>query len=161
MPKALKAAVAKGNRVVLSLQGLALTGHAIDGRIVPGYGAASANIAKQLPKLSYQPVEGCHHGSMNILLKYPLRVTDPDHTTELIEWEPGNVEKFSLTKIDFECPAGGSLYPAWIYDSHNSPHRFNDYLVEVISQTVPGAAYGVNCRIRLRKPYKIYGVVIV
>jgi hypothetical protein len=86
---------------------------------------------------------------MNILLKYPLRITDPDHTTGLIQWEPGNVEKFSLTKIDFECPVGGSLYPAWIYDSHNSPHRFNDYLVEVISQTVPGAAYGVSCRIRL------------
>jgi hypothetical protein len=134
----------------------------IDGRIVPGYMAAAGTLAKQLPKieLEYPPIEGCHPGSMNVLLFIPLRVIDPDYTTAPIEWEPGHRERFSLTRIGFECPIGGWRYPAWIYDPHDSPHRFNDYLVEVIARTIPGVDYGAYCRLHLTRS-KLYGLVII
>ena len=134
----------------------------IDGRIVPGYRAAADSLVKQLPEIEpeYPPVEGCHPGSMNVLLFVPLRIVDPDYTTASIEWEPGHHEKFSLTRIGFECPTGGWRYPAWIYDPHDSPHRFNDYLIEVIARMIPGVGYGTQCRLHLPRS-KLYGVVII
>jgi len=135
----------------------------IDGRIVPGYQAAAANVAKQLPLIEreFPPVAGCHPGTMNVLLLSPLRIVDPDFTTSLIQWEQNTHEKFDLTEIELECPIGGWRYKAWIYDPRHSPHRFNDYVVEIISRPIKGANYGVQCRIHLPRYRAIFGIVIV
>jgi hypothetical protein len=138
-------------------------GMSIDGRIVPGYQAAAGNLAKQLPLVQkeFKPVQGCHPGSINVLLTCPLRIVDPDFTTTSIQWDQNQYEKFNLTEVEFECPIGGWHYKAWIYDPQHSPHRFNDYITEVISRPITGASYGVQCRIHLLRCKGLYGMVIV
>jgi hypothetical protein len=124
---------------------------------------AAPNLLKQLPLVEkeFPDIKGSYPGTMNVLLRAALRVYDPDFTTTSISWLlPGQSEKFNLTKINFECPIGMN-YPAWIYDPHDSPHRFNDYLVEVISQKIPGVTYGMECQINLLRSKGVFGVVVV
>ena len=59
------------------------------------------------------------------------------------------------------CLDCGWRYKAWIYDPRHSPHRFNDYVVEIISRPIKGANYGVQCQIHLPRYRAIFGIVIV
>jgi hypothetical protein len=112
----------------------------IMGRKVSGYGAGGACIEKQFEHVvkEFPDIAGIHRwGTLNILLEYPLRIINPDHTTGPIEWEPGHKERFSLTKVGLQIlPQNAPQVDAWIYVAHESPHRGNALLIEVLAATI-------------------------
>lgn len=124
----------------------------IEARVVSGIGAATRNLALQLPLFSqtFPEVAGCHAGTINLLLEQPLTVIRPDHRTAPLAWIPDrpSTEIFDFVRIGLELPHLSAPVPAWLYVAHRSPHRRTPTIHEVI--TTPMDLAGVtNCRIRI------------
>lgn len=127
----------------------------IRGTIQKGFGGASGNLVTQLPRIAegFPEVKNCFHGTLNIELEKPLLVLSPDHRTKRIDWHPDHApgEVFDLLRIDLEAPLGSPKIPAWLYIAHNSDHRRNLRMHEVIAQKI-GASVGCACMIHIDRP---------
>ena len=129
------------------------------GRIIPGFGIAAGNLQKQLRLIAeeFPEIAGCHRGSINLQLDYPLRIDRPDVVTSLIDWGEQQ-EIFHLTRIRIEPLTDPQQprdnlpqHPAWIYGPQNSKHRQDPFHLEVIAQTLD-LSTATHCRIHLRRP---------
>ncbi len=142
---------------------------AVEGTRQAGLGAATGNLAVQLPLIAgeFPEVGACYPGTINLLLDYPLLVLAPDHRTRPLAWHPNFAagEVFDFLRIQLETPTGAESVPAWLYIPHGSPHRQNLRLHEVIAPKVNVAA-GARCRVRIDRkavqvPYEAWPVVVV
>ena len=105
---------------------------------ISGIGLATTAVAKQFEHLvrEFPDIRDVHRwGTLNLQLDYPLRILNPDFTSTPVEWDPGFVEQFSLTRIDLE-PDGARPQPAWVYVAHRSPHRANTLFIELLTATL-------------------------
>ena len=132
----------------------------IEGTIIQGLGAARTTVRLQMPHLvrQFPQVRGCYEATINLQLDCPLRVNNPDHTTGLIRWYPQASpewagKKFSFLGIKFECPLGEPNRDAWIYIPHDSPHRLNLFLAEIMTLPMDQTYLtpGTRCRIHVDK----------
>jgi hypothetical protein len=124
----------------------------LDAHIISGLGAATRNLALQLPLISqsFPEVAGCYRGTINLQLEQPLTVIRPDYRTVPLAWVPGRprTEVFDFVRIGLELPHLTALVPAWLYVAHQSPHRRTPAIHEVIA--VPLELKDVtHCRIRI------------
>ncbi|MBS0639194.1 MAG: hypothetical protein U1E70_15680 [Acetobacteraceae bacterium] len=135
----------------------------IEGQIVPGMRVASRNLPRQLSLIQpvFPAIAGAHPASINVLLPGPVRIVDPDFVTPPLAVTPSRTEIFSLTEILFACPVEAEACRAWIVEPHGSPHKLNDYLVEVVTRRLDTIAYGAACRIHLTRVKGAYGTVVV
>jgi hypothetical protein len=136
----------------------------IDGKIVPGYGWATKYLKTQIPLIAkeFPEIQICHRGSMNILLKTPLRIEHPDHITRRIDWGKMK-EVFHFTRIEFQLLSPGKKNPwhnAWIYGPQNSPHRVNPFHIEVIAPKI-SLGRSRRCRIRIHRRAKTVPMTII
>jgi hypothetical protein len=126
-----------------------------DAEVVAGWGAASHTIPAQLPKIItlFPEVSGCHPASINLQLKEPLRINNPDFTTPQVNWQIAEqrsvAEKFSFLRVQLEHPLDGVRHKAWLYIAHGSPHRHNLFGVEVIAAYIAGLVPGDRCRLHI------------
>lgn len=124
----------------------------IEARVVSGIGAATRNLALQLPLISqtFPEVAGCHPGTINLLLGQPLTVIRPDHRTAPLAWVPDRqcTEVFDFVRIGLELPHLSAPVPAWLYVAHRSPHRRTPAIHEVITTRMDLAGV-TNCRVRI------------
>jgi hypothetical protein len=135
----------------------------INGTIKRGLGAASTTVKLQLEQLArvYPPIARVHAGTINVQLERPLRVNNPSFTSEPIRWHPHALERFSFLEIEFECPSGAPRREAWIYIPHNSPHRPNLFIAEVLAEKIEGVQPDMACRILINHPHHQSEVIIV
>jgi hypothetical protein len=140
----------------------------IEATIVRGLGSATQTLQLQKPLLMTQfpEIADCHPATINLQLDRPLRVNNPDHTTEPIAWfpsQPEHFEKFSFLRIGFECPLGEPTRDAWIYIPHNSPHYADLFTVEIITARMDAAHVkaGTRCRVHIDGDVKSSEVLIV
>jgi hypothetical protein len=124
----------------------------IDGIIQKGGGGASKNLATQLPHIAeeFPEVKDCFHGTLNVELEKPLLVLSSDHRSKRIDWHPQHApgEVFELLRICFEAPIGSAKMPAWLYIAHNSDHRKNLRVHEIVAHKL-NISVGDRCRIHI------------
>ncbi len=124
-----------------------------------GRGVATRNIGIQLPMITaeFPEVAHCHHGTINLLLDIPLLVISPDHRTRPLQWHPefGSGEVFDFLRITLEAPTGAAAVPAWLYIPHESPHRGDLRIYEVLAPELD-ISDGERCLVHVeRKVTKI------
>jgi hypothetical protein len=127
----------------------------IQGTVQKGLGGAHKNLVTQLPLIAAQLPEirdGCP-GTLNLELDSSLIVIAGDHRTPLIKWHPDHAlgEVFGLVRVDLEAFAGLKAVRAWLYVAHNSDHRRNLRMHEVIGPKVP-VQVGSCCKFRIIRP---------
>jgi hypothetical protein len=113
-----------------------------------GLGTAAGNLTTQLPVIEdlFPEIKGCHFGTINLELPYPIIFTYFDHRTAPIDWDharPGHTESFDLVRATVEIVAGSAPEPAWFYIPHGSPHRADLKTQELIAKplaTKPGTS---------------------
>jgi hypothetical protein len=141
----------------------------VDGIRQAGLGAASGNLAIQLPLIAqeFPEIANCHPGTINLELNCPLLVLAPDHRTRAIFWDKSfpDGEVFDLLRIEFEAPVGASSVQAWLYIPHGSPHRRKPRIHEVIAPKLT-LQPGIQCRIRVNRnavqlPYSQWPMIVV
>lgn len=133
----------------------------IDGRIVPGIGAARGRLQTLWGWLTsqYPPITACHPGgTINVQLDQPLRVNHPHHTTQPA---PRDHERFSFLAINLECPVATNPRPAWILMPDHSPHRSNLFHVELLAEFIQEVGNGLPCRLHIADPHTTSEVLIV
>lgn len=110
----------------------------IKARLISGMGVATRTLARQLPLISerFPEVSSCWPGTLNLELETELEVVWPDHKTPPLAWTPSGIrtEVFELVRIQLELPNKKFPVPAWLYIAHDSPHRKNFIVHEVIAQ---------------------------
>jgi len=128
----------------------------ITGTIQKGFGGASKNLVTQLPHIAegFPEVKDCFHGTLNVELEERLLVASPDHRTKPIDWDSANHpggEVFDILRIRIEAPTGSPTVAAWLYIPHNSDHRKNLRLHEVIAPRLE-VSVGQTCTIHIDRP---------
>jgi hypothetical protein len=142
----------------------------IPGVRVPGQGMAHHNLATQLPLIAveFPELAGCHAGTINLELQFPLVVIAPDHRTRPIHWDDKhfqNGEVFDFLRIQFEA-SGTKPVDAWLYIPHASPHRSTPRVHEVIAPQLLAIPAGAQCIVRIDRnaaqlPYPSFPAAIV
>ncbi len=125
----------------------------IKGTVVRGIGAATLTLKLQMPYFAkiVPEIKDCHLASINLEMEQGLRIFNPDFTTPPIPWagEPG--ERFSFLKVGFAYPVGSPHRRAWIYIPHGSPHYYNPFCIEIITEFIRGLSYGAVCQVQIPK----------
>lgn len=122
--------------------------------IIPGLGAATGTLSRQLPLISqnFPEVSDCYRGTINLEVECPLTVTTPDHRTAPLAWTASRrtTEVFDLLRIELELNTDHAtqLVPAWLYIAHFSPHRQTPTIHEVIAKPL-NLTNVESCRIHL------------
>jgi hypothetical protein len=129
----------------------------IGGILRSGAGAASGNLRIQLPllEMEFPEVQGCKPGTLNVQFDSPLLVLTADHRSKAINWQPQHHpggEVFDLLRIELEAPDGAARTRAWLYIAHNSDHRKNPTMHEIIAPPLT-LATGARCKIHINRPY--------
>jgi hypothetical protein len=121
------------------------------GVIVRGYGAAAANLEKQIPLIAreFPEIAKCHRGSMNVWLNRGLRVDHPDYRIGPIDWGDPNPEEFGFHRVSIQFGPEGAVFRAWLYIPYNSPHYQNRSHIEVIAEKIHGIRYGLACQLNI------------
>jgi hypothetical protein len=129
----------------------------IGGVFTSGAGAASGNLAIQLPLLEeeFPEIKVCKHGTLNVQFDSPLLVLSPDHRSKAINWQPNNHpggEVFDLLRIELEAPEGAARTCAWLYIAHNSDHRKDPIIHEVMAPPL-NIAKNKRCKVLINRPF--------
>jgi hypothetical protein len=137
------------------------------GQVQKGFGAGSANLRTQLPLIAKEfPWVGDYHcGTINVRLENGLLVLAPDHRTRRIDWAPEHApgEVFDLLRIEFE--SRGKMCPACLYIAHNSDHRRDLRIHEIIAPKIE-VSVDEHCEIHLHQrcillPYRQNPLAVV
>ena len=139
----------------------------VSGIIRPGYQIASANgtktqvlvsnvyadkrnvtvdktVARQFPffvSAGVSGIESMHAGTINVdITPRAFTILEPDHEVTC-EWIDGIRETFWLTRVS--CVFEGTSHDAYIYyPCVSEQHVARDSMVELITELIPGVAYG-------------------
>jgi hypothetical protein len=99
-------------------------------------------------------IQQCEQRTINVQLKHALHVKEPD-VMLYVPWGAGS-ENVSIIEIEFEYPVSGPTQKAWIYYPHNSPHRRNPFIQEIVTSKIASLQPLVDCRLHiLRGAYVI------
>ncbi len=122
-------------------------------RVIHGLGVAKGTLARQLPLISHEfpEIANCHPGTINLVLEFPIIVTQPDHRTVPLAWTPSGqtTEVFELVRVELEFDHLPRRVPAWLYVAHGSPHRHTPTVHEVITEQV-NLNNVRDCRLHIR-----------
>jgi hypothetical protein len=141
----------------------------IGGTVTSGFGAATENLKKQSPLIvkEFPEIENCFGGTINLELDKGLLVLASDHRTRPIDWHPDHSpgEVFDFLRVQVEPSSAGNLVSGWLYIAHNSDHRSNLKLHEVMAPRVE-ISVGARCKIHIFRPcaelpYRQFPVVLV
>ena len=128
----------------------------IEGTVIPGLSAAARTLPQQWPTVvRFIPaIQQCEQRTINVQLKHALHVKEPDLAL-YVPWGSGS-ENISIIEIEFEYPVSGPTQKAWIYYQHNSPHRRNPFIQEIVTSKIANLQPLVDCRLYiLRGAYVI------
>ena len=91
-------------------------------------------------------LDGCYNGTINLMLDSPIGIRRHDVVTEPIVWMRNRAgEIFEITEVGLEL--GDTRHRAWIYTPHDSPHRLDRRIVELLAQPIEGITPGTRCAI--------------
>src|SRR5260370_40986210 len=138
-------------------------------QVQKGLGAGSANLRTQLPLIAeeFPWVRDYHVGTINVVLENGLLVLSPDHRTRRIDWAPEHApgEVFDLLRVEFEPAKGGKICAACLYIAHNSPHRSDLRIHEIIAPKIE-VSVDEHCKIHFHQrcillPYVANRIAVV
>jgi hypothetical protein len=142
----------------------------IPAKRISGHGLASGCVAKQLPLIEpeFPEIAGCHRGTINVSLAFPLIVVTPDHRTGPITWDYNGSpveEVFDLVRIEFEAPRGTASIPAWLYISHLTVHRQTPCIHEILAPMI-NIPDQCDCFVHINRegaqlPYRHWPAVVI
>jgi hypothetical protein len=121
----------------------------IEGTVIAGLGAAAQKLPELWPTIvRFIPaIQQCEQRTINIQLRHALHVKEPDLTI-YVPWGLGS-ENISIIEIELEYPVSGPTQQAWIYYPHNSPHRRNPFIQEIVTSKIANLQPLVDCRLHL------------
>ena len=121
----------------------------IEGTVIPGLSAAARALPQQWPTVvRFIPaIQQCEQRTINVQLKHALHVKEPDLAL-YVPWGSGS-ENISIIEIEFEYPVSGPTQKAWIYYQHNSPHRRNPFIQEIVTSKIANLQPLVDCRLHI------------
>ncbi len=130
----------------------------VSGTVVAGHGVASGiagdsrfpngTLAMQLPHFAKHgvPVDGLHHGTINIDLRFRFESIAPRHKIIDLEWKPGYPAE-TFTFFDACVAIEGKAYPAMIYrpDPKTKPEfKQPATILEVLATKIPTVEPGMT-----------------
>ncbi|GAB3447144.1 hypothetical protein [Insolitispirillum peregrinum] len=112
----------------------------INAEVVHGMGIACKNLKLQIPLFvgEFPEAAECFPGTINLRLENPVTLVRPDHRFGTMTWVPGSKrrEVFEFLKVGLNFSERPSVQKAWLYVAHNSPHRDDPHIHEVIAPEV-------------------------
>ena len=128
----------------------------IEGTVISGLSLSARTLPEQWPiVVRFIPaIQQCEQRTINVQLKHALHVKEPD-VMLYVPWGTGS-ENVSIIEIEFEYPVNGPTQKAWIYYPHNSPHRRNPFIQEIVTSNIVNLQPLVDWRLHiLRGAYVI------
>ncbi len=102
----------------------------------------------------FNQIKTCETATINIELKDKLILSNWEYTFDKVYWLPNSntwYEKLSFTPILFLYKQ--KKVQAWLYKAYKSPHKDNDYLVEIIAPYIDNLAINDICEVEIDKKY--------
>lgn len=114
----------------------------VNAEIVHGMGVACKNLKLQFPLFvgDFPEAAECFPGTINLRLESPIILVRPDHRFGPMTWVPGSkrLEVFEFLRIGLNFPERPGVQKAWLYVAHNSPHRDDPHIHEVVAPKIEG-----------------------
>ena len=140
----------------------------IKGQKISGFGKATKALKLQRKKIkaTFEEIECCHNGTINICLEKNVIVLNPDYRTEKIKWSDSMPEEiFDFLRVQLVIPRLGKKYRAWLYIPHNSRHRKYLNIHEIICKKIKKINECEKLIIRIEKdfiqlPYRLGAIYI-
>jgi len=143
----------------ISLSGIVTKGEsAASGKKINwnGYGSIyhQVNFLKNHNPSFFKQIVNCKMATINIVLKDKLILSSWQYTFDKVYWLPNSdtwYEKLSFTPIIFIYKQ--KEVQAWLYKAYKSPHKDNDYLVEIIAPYIDNLGINDICKIEINEKY--------
>ena len=121
----------------------------LEGTVISGLSLSARTLPEQWPTVvRFIPaIQQCEQRTINVQLKHALHVKEPD-VMLYVPWGTGS-ENVSIIEIEFEYPVNGPTQKAWIYYPHNSPHRRNPFIQEIVTSKIANLQPLVDCRLHI------------
>lgn len=133
-------------------------------------GAATQNLRVQIPLIEreFSEIQGCYCGTINLRLPRNLIIAEPDYRTTPIPWHPEHApgEVFDFLRIKLEAPEEREQVDAWIYIAHDSEHRRDPTMHEILASEYCDLSESARCRIHISRnvielPYRANPTLVV
>ena len=128
----------------------------LEGTVISGLSLSARTLPEQWPTVvRFIPaIQQCEQRTINVQLKHALHIKEPD-VMLYVPWGDRS-ENVSIIEIEFEYPVNGPTQKAWIYYPHNSPHRRNPFIQEIVTSKIVNLQPLVDWRLHiLRGAYVI------
>lgn len=102
----------------------------------------------------FEKIIDCQMATININLNKKLNIKSWEYTFDQVYWLPNSntwYEKLSFTPIIFIY--NYQQVNAWLYKAYKSPHKNNDFLVEVISPYIEDLKTKQICELKINEKY--------
>ncbi len=96
----------------------------------------------------------CQMATINVKLKNKIIINKWEYTFDKVFWLPSSdtwYEKLSFTQIVFTYK--NNQVKAWLYKAYKSPHKNDNYLLEVIAPYIKDLKTNENCEIEINEKY--------
>jgi hypothetical protein len=97
---------------------------------------------------------GSHWATINLSFEEKLKPNSWEYHFPEVAWLPGCPdwsEPISFLPLRLSC--NGLTFKAWLYKPHNSPHRHNEHLWEVIAPFINDLACNTQCTVEINGKY--------
>ena len=102
----------------------------------------------------YQELEKCEMATINIEFKNKFIPISWEYVFDKVYWLPHSntwYEKLSFNPITLIHR--NSITKAWLYMASKSPHKNNNYLIEVIAPKIQDLQYNDTCTVEIDEKY--------
>ncbi len=102
----------------------------------------------------YKKVVHCEMATINVELKDKIIFSNWKYTFDKVYWLPNSntwYEKISFTPIVLIYKQ--KKVQAWLYKAYKSPHKNNDYLIEIIAPCIENLTINDTCKINIDEKY--------
>jgi len=121
-----------------------------------GYGSIyhQVNFFKEHYPSFFKKIIDCQMATINIKLKNKFILNHWEYTFDKVYWLPNSntwYEKLSFTPITFSYK--NNQVQAWLYKAYKSPHKNNDFLIEVVAPYIKNLKINDICEIKINEKY--------
>lgn len=121
-----------------------------------GYGSIyhQLNFFKNNCPIFFEKIVDCQMATINVKLENKLILKSWEYTFDKVYWLPNSntwYEKLSFTPITFLYQR--KQVQAWLYKAYKSPHKNNNFLIEVIAPYIENLTMHDTCEIEIHEKY--------
>lgn len=112
------------------------------------------NFLKENNPSFFDEIINCQMATINIEFKDKIILSNWEYTFDKVYWLPHSntwYEKLSFTPITFLYQQ--KQVQAWLYKAYKSPHKNNNFLIEVIAPYIENLTMHDTCEIEIHEKY--------